>query len=72
MTPALLRQVWSLVETAQANVLLTLDDTSLVQWLIRQIRKEQSLDSDEASILNSYIYSKLSLIRDLAHEKVGV
>ena len=36
MTPTVMRQLWSVVETAQANVLLQLDDASLVQWLVKQ------------------------------------
>jgi len=33
MTPTILRQLWSIVETTQSNTLLLLDDASLVQWL---------------------------------------
>lgn len=71
MTPLMLRQLWSLVETTQTNVLLSMDDNSLVQWLLRQFRTERSLDSDEATVLNAYIRSKLPLIRELAYQRVG-
>ncbi len=66
MTPLMLRQLWSLVEGTQPTTLLTLDDNSLVQWLMRQIRAERSLDHNETNILTAYIESRLSLIRDLA------
>ncbi len=36
MTPTIMRQLWSVVETAQAKLLLQLDDASLVQWLVKQ------------------------------------
>jgi hypothetical protein len=72
MTPSLLRQFWSLVETTQANVLLKLDDPSLVQWLLRQIRNEQPLDYAETDVLTAYIRSHLTLIRDIAHERLVV
>ena len=39
MTPIMLRQLWTLIETTQANILLTLDDSSLIQWLLRQLRQ---------------------------------
>lgn len=69
MTPTMLRQLWTLVEATQTNMLLRLDDASLVQWLLKQLKQEQSLDGKEADILSMYIQSKLSLIRDLAQER---
>jgi hypothetical protein len=69
MTPNLLRQLWTLVETTQAQIILRLDDASLVQWLLKQIKQERSLNPDEANVITDYLQSKLSLIRDLAHER---
>lgn len=69
MNPFLLRQFWSLVETTQAQVLLTLDDASLIQELLGQLQQQRSLDSDETSVLNDYASSKLSLIRDIAQNR---
>jgi hypothetical protein len=66
----MLRQLWSLVETTQATLLLNLDDTSLVQWLLRQFRTQRPLDNEESSILSNYIHTKLTLIRDLAEERL--
>jgi hypothetical protein len=65
----MLRQLWVLIETTQANMLLNLDDDSLEQWLLKQFNQKRSLNQDEASLLNAYIRSKLSLIRDLAQER---
>lgn len=69
MTPTMLRQLWSLIETTQANLLLKLDDASLVQCLLKQLKQQRSLNQDEANILSDYLSSRLSLIRDLAHER---
>jgi hypothetical protein len=69
MTPLMLRQLWALVETSQTSILLNLDDNNLVQWLLRRIRAERSLDHNETDVLASYIHSKLTLIRDLAEER---
>ena len=69
MTPAILRQLWSIVETTQSNILLKLDDASLVQWLLKQTKTQASLDCNEISILSDYIHSRLTLIRDLAEER---
>lgn len=69
MTPTILRQVWSVVETAQSNTLLKLDDASLVQWLVKQIKKQAALEQHEIHLLSDYIHSRLTLIRDLAQER---
>ncbi|MDF0556196.1 hypothetical protein [Kamptonema sp. UHCC 0994] len=71
MTPTMLRQLWSLVETTQANVLVTLDDDTLAQWLLKQFKMNSAINGNEAELLNQYIQSRLSLIRDLAAERLG-
>ncbi|BBD66641.1 MAG: hypothetical protein V7K64_03925 [Nostoc sp.] len=69
MTPTIMRQLWSVVETAQAKLLLQLDDASLVQWLVKQTETQVLLDSNETDYLCHYIQSRLALIRDIAHER---
>lgn len=69
MSPFLLRQIWSLVEATQTQVLLNLDDETLVQWLLRQLKSQRSLDSQETDLLNTYLQSRLPLIRDLAQSR---
>lgn len=69
MTPLMLRQLWSLVEDTQSSILLTMDDSNLVQWLLRQFRSESSLDHYETDVLANYIQSRLGLIRDLAQQR---
>ena len=66
MDPTLLRQFWSVVETSHSSVLLALDDSHLVEWLITQLAEQRRVDSTEAGFLGDYIRSRLSLIRDLA------
>lgn len=69
MTPPMLRQLWSIIELTQTSMLLSLDDQTLVDWLIRQVDQERSLDAQEADLFSNYIYSRLSLIRDLAQTR---
>ena len=71
MTPTMLRQLWSLVEETQANVLVTLDDDSLAQWLLKQFKMNSSINGNETELVNQYIQSRLSLIRDLAAERLS-
>lgn len=69
MTPTMLRQLWLLIETTQANLLLRLDDASLVQWLLKQFKQERSLNHDEIHVLSDYLNNRVSLIRDLAQQR---
>lgn len=69
MNPAILRQLWSVVEATQAHTLLKLDDTSLVQWLIKQTTTKTFLDGSQTDVLSDYIKSRLTLIRDLAQQR---
>ncbi|MGB6302077.1 MAG: hypothetical protein WBF90_38715 [Rivularia sp. (in: cyanobacteria)] len=69
MTPKIMRQVWSVVETTQTKTLLHMDDASLVKLLVKQTTNQASLDCHEADFLGDYIQSRLPLIRDIAHER---
>ena len=71
MTPIMLRQLWSLIETTQATLLVNLDDATLVQWLLKQLKMNSALNGKEADLLNEYIQSRLSLIRDLAEQRLA-
>lgn len=68
MSPKMMRQFWSLVDGIRSNMPLSLDDTSLEQWLLRQLRSEQPLNHCESAILMNYIHSRLPLIREFAQE----
>jgi polynucleotide 5'-kinase involved in rRNA processing len=71
MNPSLIRQLWALVETTQATYLVNLDDANLVQSLLRQVNTQQPLAPEENTLLSSYVYSRLTLIRDLAYERLA-
>ena len=71
MTPSMLRQLWSLVENTQAATLVSLDDNNLVQWLIEQLKTNSSLSQNETNRAMDYIQSRISLIRDLAEERLS-
>lgn len=65
MNSNLLHQLWMLIEATQSNFLLKLDDQSLVQWLIQQLREKQYLSHEEEKVASAYIRSRLLLIRDV-------
>ncbi|GAB4356495.1 MAG: hypothetical protein Fur0042_25800 [Cyanophyceae cyanobacterium] len=66
VTPTMMRQVWSIVESMQAATLLTLDDDSLVACLTDQVACTSPLPQEERHALGGYLQSRIGLIRDLA------
>jgi hypothetical protein len=70
INPLRLRQIWTLVESSQASLLVRLDDPDLEQWLMRQFTKDQTLSPSESQAMTHYVHSKLPLIRDMAEQKV--
>jgi hypothetical protein len=69
MTPTMLRQFWSLVETMQSNLILTLDDNSLVNCILEKIKEKEPLNPNQTDIVMDYIRNKLTLIRELAQQR---
>jgi hypothetical protein len=69
ITARMMQQLWALIESTQTSTLLHFDDSALVQLLLNRFASQQSIDSKMSSNLNTYIYSRLPLIRDIAAEK---
>ncbi|HEY9860015.1 MAG TPA: hypothetical protein V6D16_10965 [Candidatus Obscuribacterales bacterium] len=72
ITPKMMRQLWTLVDTTQVSTLLQFDDSALVQLLLKQFTTEQPIDAQAAQCLNTYIQEKLPLIRDTAESRLCV
>ncbi len=72
MTPKMMRQLWAMIESTQVSTLLQLEDLTLVQWLLKQFTAQQKLDAQETTSLNTYISSRLPLIRDTATERKSI
>lgn len=69
MTPALLRHLWRLVEQANPQTLLRLDDSSLERWVVQQLSAQQGLSPQQATVVKDYIARRVPLIRDLASQR---
>ena len=69
MSPFLLRQLWSIIDTAHSSHILSLDDQSLASWVVQQLCHQSQLDNGELTQVNHYIQSKIPLIRDIAQNK---
>ncbi|MBD3886291.1 hypothetical protein IFO70_31860 [Phormidium tenue FACHB-886] len=64
-----MRQLWTVVEATQVSALLHFDDAALVQLLLKQFDAQQSIDTQARRGLDTYIQSKLALIRDTADSR---
>lgn len=69
MSPFLLRQLWSVIDDAHSNHILSLDDQGLVNWVMEQLCHQSPLDNGELNQLSRYIQSKVNLIRDIAQNE---
>ncbi|WP_235656553.1 hypothetical protein [Fischerella thermalis] len=54
------------MENTQTNILLEVNDTELIQQLLKQLENQKLLSSEESKVIRAYISSRLPLIRDLA------
>lgn len=69
ITAKMMQQLWAVIESTQVSTLLQFDDSSLVQLLLNQFAFHEVMDAQAKTSLNSYIESRLPLIRDIAEEK---
>ncbi len=70
MTPNMMRRLWSLIESTHSQVLLDLDDTNLINWLMSQVEDQRNFIATESQVdsnaMRNYIRDHLLLIRDIA------
>lgn len=72
MIPAkTIQQIWNVIESTQVSTLLQFEDAALVQLLLQKLNAQQPLDTYTDSSVNSYIKSKLPLIRDTAEGRLS-
>jgi hypothetical protein len=67
VSPSLLRLFWKAVSEINYQTLLSLPDRDLSQTITQKVRDSVILNAEEAKGLDTYLMSKLLLIRDLAH-----
>ncbi|MEH1892294.1 hypothetical protein [Nostoc sp.] len=71
VTAKMMQQLWAVIESTQVSTLLQFDDAALVQLLLQQLKVKQGIDAQADSTLNTYIKSKLPLIRDTAEGRLS-
>ena len=66
MTPLAIHQFWRTIDSLDWSGLPRQDDDELVPMLFAACRRQPSLDSLAEEDLNSYIVTRLPLIREIA------
>ena len=64
-----LRNLWTVIEETQTGLLLKLNDTDLVDQLLRQLGDRKILSREEATIVSTYLHLRTPLIREIAQER---
>ncbi|WP_414576453.1 hypothetical protein [Anabaena sp. CCY 9402-a] len=70
ITTKMMQQLWAVIESTNVTTLLQFDDMALVQLLLQQLKAKQGIDPQSDSSINTYIKSKLPLIRDTAESRL--
>lgn len=70
MQTLLLRQLWRIVNETQTQIVFELSDGDLVEQLLMQLARKRPLSPEEDELVRAYLYSKTTLIRDLAHARL--
>jgi hypothetical protein len=69
ITTKMMQQLWAVIESTNVSILLQFDDVALVQLLLQKLNNKQEVDIQADTSLNTYITSKLPLIRDTAESR---
>lgn len=70
MQTLLLQQLWRIVNETQTQIVFELSDGDLVEQLLIQLARKRPLSPEEDELVRAYLYSKTTLIRDLAHARL--
>jgi hypothetical protein len=63
------RELWSVVEQTETNLLLNLNDNDLVTQIINRLQQFKSLNPNQYRFAKSYVSARTVLIRDLAQSR---
>jgi hypothetical protein len=65
-SPSVLRLIWKSALDLNSQILLSLPDRDLSQAIAEKVKAQMVFSPEEAHRLDTYVISKLLLIRDLA------
>jgi hypothetical protein len=71
MNSSTLRELWTLIDSIQPNILISIDEKELIEQILKKLTDNTNLDLEDDDLVSVYISSKMSLIRDLAESKLS-
>lgn len=66
MDVSLIRKLWATIEAMPDQRISTLDDSSVLAWLMDLLQSDPTFDTRQSSVVSHYIQSRMPLIRDMA------
>lgn len=70
MNTKLLRQTWNLIETTNACELLEINESELIQRLLKRLDAQKPLADQERISIYNYIHDRMNLIKDTAESRL--
>lgn len=69
LSPALLHDLWQLIEELPTYALIGWDDIRLASWLLEHIEHRCRLNAEDQKSIEKYLDSHLLLIREMAESE---
>ena len=69
LSPALLHNLWQLIEELPSHPVMKLDDTRLISWLLAQLERRFTLKEEDLINIERYLSSHLLLIREMTESR---
>ena len=66
MNTTIMRQLWSIIEETSEKTLTGLNDSDLINQIVTKLSSQQHLSSEDCSVINAYLRSRILLIREMA------
>ncbi|EAZ92380.1 hypothetical protein CY0110_28514 [Crocosphaera chwakensis CCY0110] len=66
-----MRQLWSIIDESPGKTLVGLNDSDLINQILKKLSAKQKLSSEDCGAINAYLSSRILLIREIAECSVS-
>lgn len=67
MNTKIMRQLWSIIDESPGKTLVGLNDSDLINQILKKLSARQKLSSEDCGAINAYLHSRILLIREIAN-----
>ncbi len=71
MNTTMMRQLWSIIEETSGKTLTGLNDSDLINQILSKLSSKQNLSSEDCCVINTYLRSRILLIREMAEYSIS-